>query len=197
MSPDDKVKLLHGPYQAPSLRVGDRATCLYRDCDVVVTSWTDAPISWPRCRPVGVRGSFPTLFVDDELARAIRTESALAIKHHWRVGMSLVAKWRRSFGIGRTGTEGSARLHRAAAPTRALALQNKEWSEEERQLKRRIAVEGDFGARLEPGYHGPLWSDEELALLGTDTDKVIALRLGKNRSAVRSQRVRRKIPPKK
>ena len=38
---------------------------------------------------------------------------------------------------------------------------------------------------------------QELALLGTDTDKVIALRLGKTNSAVRSQRVRRKIPAKK
>jgi hypothetical protein len=70
MSPDDKVKLLHGPYRAPALRVGDRATCLSRDCAVVVTSWTDAPISWPRCRPVGVRGSYPTLL----LASSTRAE---------------------------------------------------------------------------------------------------------------------------
>jgi hypothetical protein len=44
---DDRLKLLHGPYRAPRLRVGDRATCLFRDCLVVVTGWTDAPISWP------------------------------------------------------------------------------------------------------------------------------------------------------
>jgi hypothetical protein len=55
------------------------------------------------------------LFVDEELARAIRSESAEALKHHWRVGEQLVAKWRKVFGIGRPGTEGSARLHRAAA----------------------------------------------------------------------------------
>ena len=47
---DDRVRLLHGPYQAPRLHVGDRATCLFRDRDVVGTGWTDAPISWPRCR---------------------------------------------------------------------------------------------------------------------------------------------------
>jgi hypothetical protein len=34
---DDRVKLLHGPYRAPRLRVRDRATCLFRDCLVVVT----------------------------------------------------------------------------------------------------------------------------------------------------------------
>ena len=163
MTNREKVKLLHGPYQVPALRVGDRATCLYRECAVVVTSWTDAPISWPRCRRTEGKGH-PSLLVDDELARAIRTESAEAIKHHWRVGEQLVWKWRKAFGIGRTGTEGSARLHRAVAGTRVEALQSKEWAEEERQLKRRIAV---------------------------------GRRLGKTPSAVRSQRVRRKIPAKK
>ena len=48
---DDRVKLLHGPYRAPRLRVGDRATCWMRDCDVVVTSGTDAGSSRPKgCR---------------------------------------------------------------------------------------------------------------------------------------------------
>jgi hypothetical protein len=74
---DDRLRLLHGPYQAPSLRVGDRATCLYRDGDVVITSCTDARISWPRCLPVGRKGH-PSLLVDDELARAVRMESAAA-----------------------------------------------------------------------------------------------------------------------
>jgi hypothetical protein len=34
--------LPHGPYRAPSLRVGERVTCLFKDGDVVVTGWTDA-----------------------------------------------------------------------------------------------------------------------------------------------------------
>jgi hypothetical protein len=50
---DDRVKLLHGPYQAPRLHVGERAACLFKDCDVVVTGWTDARITWPLCLPVG------------------------------------------------------------------------------------------------------------------------------------------------
>jgi hypothetical protein len=41
---DDRVKLLFGPYRPPRLRPGDRATCLLRDCAVVITSITDAPI---------------------------------------------------------------------------------------------------------------------------------------------------------
>ncbi len=43
----DRNKLLGAPYRPPALRVGDQATCLYRDCDVIVTGWTDALISWP------------------------------------------------------------------------------------------------------------------------------------------------------
>lgn len=38
--------LLAGPYSPPPVRRGDRVTCLYRDGDAVVTSWTDAPIPW-------------------------------------------------------------------------------------------------------------------------------------------------------
>ena len=43
----DNVRLLRGPYRQPGLRVGDRAICNFRDASVVVTSWTDALISWP------------------------------------------------------------------------------------------------------------------------------------------------------
>ena len=74
----DRVLLLHGPYEAPPLRVGDRASCLFRDCDVVVTGWTDARISWPRCRPLDVRRSHPSLLVNEDLARAVCQESAAA-----------------------------------------------------------------------------------------------------------------------
>jgi hypothetical protein len=44
------ARLLHGPYKTPKLRIGDRATCLFRDCDVIITGWHDARISWPRNR---------------------------------------------------------------------------------------------------------------------------------------------------
>jgi hypothetical protein len=37
--------LLAGPYHPPALRKGDRAFCLYRDTDVVITELTGARIS--------------------------------------------------------------------------------------------------------------------------------------------------------
>jgi hypothetical protein len=79
MKAGDRTKLLFGPYKVPALKRGDRATCLFKDCDVVVTGWTDARISWPRCRPLDVPRSHPSLLVDEELARAIRHESAGAM----------------------------------------------------------------------------------------------------------------------
>jgi hypothetical protein len=44
-----KAVLLDAPYHAPSLRVGDKATCHFREGDVIVTGWTAASIWWPRC----------------------------------------------------------------------------------------------------------------------------------------------------
>jgi hypothetical protein len=91
---DDRVKLLHGPYRAPRLRVGDWAICLFRDCLVVVTGWTDGRISWPRALPVGERGH-PSILVNEELARAVRLESAAAVRFWWGVSGLVIWKWRR------------------------------------------------------------------------------------------------------
>jgi hypothetical protein len=75
----DRVKLLFGPYKAPPLRRGDRSFCLLRDCDVVITSWTDARIPWPRCRGLDGTAGGSGLLLNEELARAARHESADAL----------------------------------------------------------------------------------------------------------------------
>ena len=93
---------------------GDRAVCLVRDCDVVITSWTDARISWPRCLPVGRKGH-PSLLVDDELARAIRTESGAAIHFWWGVSVGVVWRWRKALGVGLMDSDGTRRLIRLNA----------------------------------------------------------------------------------
>src|SRR5580692_10451933 len=103
--------LIAGPYLPPQLKKGDRAFCHYRDCDVIITGWSNARIPWPRCRAIGA-GSGPGLLIDEELERAIRTESAIALKHWFGVSTKAVWNWRRSFGIGQWGTQGSRRLHK-------------------------------------------------------------------------------------
>jgi len=139
--------MLHGPHRAPSLRVGD----------VVVTSWTDARIPWPRCKRLQGKGR-PALLVDEELARAIRSESAAALRHWWGVGERAVWKWRRALGVGRTDNPGSARLIRAASQKGADEMKRKEWPAQAREQRRERAVAGNYAARLQPGYHGPRWT---------------------------------------
>jgi hypothetical protein len=48
---------------------------------VVVTGRTDALIPWPRCRPLDVPRSHPSLLVNEELARAVRCEAAAALTY--------------------------------------------------------------------------------------------------------------------
>jgi len=112
---DDRVKLLHGPYRAPRLRVGDRATCLLRDCDVVVTSWSDAPIPWPRCRALDSGGGGSGLLLAGDLGEAVRRESAAAVRHWWAVSALQVWKWRKVLGVRRMENDGSRRLTLAAS----------------------------------------------------------------------------------
>jgi transcriptional regulator with XRE-family HTH domain len=84
MTDCERFKLLFRLYKAPPLKRGDRAACLFRDTLVVVTSWTDARIPWPRCRALDSTGGGSGLLVDEELARAVRHESAAALMWWWR-----------------------------------------------------------------------------------------------------------------
>jgi hypothetical protein len=94
---------------------GDRTTCLHRDLDVVITTWTDARIAWPRCRVMGPSSAGSGLLVCSELARAIKTESAAAIMHWWVVGLNAVWRWRKGFGVARVNIHSSNRLVRVNA----------------------------------------------------------------------------------
>jgi hypothetical protein len=73
------------PAAAAPLKRGDRASCLLRDCDVLVTSWTAARISWPRCRSLDNPRGGSGILLDEELARAVRQESAAAVCYWWAV----------------------------------------------------------------------------------------------------------------
>jgi hypothetical protein len=75
-------------------------------------------------------------------------------------------------------------------------MKRKGWPAQARAERRERAVAGDYAARLQPGYHGPRWTQGQLALLGTAPDAEVAARIGKSRNAVRAQRVRRKIRPR-
>lgn len=112
MNDTDRLRLL-GTYHSPKVHVGQTAFCLYRDCNVVITSIIDAPIPWPRCRAKGPSGGGSSLVVNEDLARAVRTESAIAIRHSFGVSKTAVNNWRRALGVKQFETPGSRKLLKA------------------------------------------------------------------------------------
>jgi hypothetical protein len=192
MKDREHVKLLFGPYRAPRLKRGDRATCLFKD--VVVTGWTDARIPWPRCRPLDVPRTHPSLLVDEELARAIRHESAAALRHWWGVSVGVVGRWRKALGADRKNCEGTRRM-RAASEQGAAKTRGKPLPSEQVERRRRTAVELDLGRFLRPGCnYGPWWTGREVALLGKLPDEEVAARVGCTPNAVRIKREKLGIP---
>ena len=190
----DRVRLLCGPYKAPPLRRGDRATCLYRDTLVIITSWSSGPIPWPRCRALDSPGGGSGLLVDEELARAVRNESAAAVMHWWAASMTAVCHWRKALGTTRTDNQWTARLMLAAAEKGAEAAKERLWTEEERERCRQVNAEKGLATNLVLGYHGPLWAPEDIALLGTLPDEKVARRTGRTTEAVRQKREELGIP---
>ena len=74
MDGPERVQLLFGPYQPPNLQIWDRTHCLLCGSNGRITSWSDAPFSWPRCQPIGQRGGCGIL-LDNELAHTARRQS--------------------------------------------------------------------------------------------------------------------------
>jgi hypothetical protein len=193
----DMVKLLHSPYTRPAFRRGDLTECLARGCVVIITGRSYGRIPWVRCRTPGHRGG-SGLLVDAELARAIRCESSAALCFWWGITQGVVTRWRKVLGVkGPAGTEGSRRLIRASARKATAALKEREWTAKERQDYRRRALDLDLGRHLKTGFHGPCWTPEQLALLGTLPDAQVAKRIGRTVTAVRVMRTRRGIPSAK
>jgi hypothetical protein len=179
-----RTRLLHGPYRSPPQRQGDRATCLYRDSEAVVTGWSSAPNPWPRCRALHQRGG-SGLLVNDELKRAILAESAEALKHHFGVSTKAVWAWRRAFGVSQFATDGSQRLHRTASERGAAATRGRPLPPG--RVERRQPCPRPGGSRP--------WAPGELARIGTVPDAELAARVGQTAMAVRVKRIRLGIRP--
>jgi hypothetical protein len=103
----DRFKLL-GTYRTPRVRVGRVLTCEFRDCDVVVTGYSDARIPWPVGRPRGQRGRAGHV-VFGALAAAVRRESNQAVAYWFGAAPGRVSLWRRALDVRPTNT-GTHRL---------------------------------------------------------------------------------------
>jgi hypothetical protein len=176
------------------LRRGDNAYCLYRKREVIITGWSDGRIRWPRCRAIDSPGSGSGILVDEVLARAVRHEAAAAIRYWWGASATAVRNWRQALGVTRTGNEGSRRLTHTAAEAGAKAMKAREWTDEERERRRQVNAERGLAANLITGYHGPLWTAEDIALLGRVADDEVARRTDRTPGAVRQKREELGIP---
>jgi hypothetical protein len=145
--------------------------------------------SWPRCKVPGQRGG-SGLLVDEELARAVRSESAQAIRFWWGVSKTAVQNWRRALGVERFN-EGSKRLHDAAAVETGPKTRGRKLPAEEVERGRRTAGDLDLGQYLGNGFDPKKrWTAAELARLGTLPDHQLAEQLGRTATAVRVKRTR-------
>jgi hypothetical protein len=103
--------LIGGPYHPPHVSEGEVVTCLIRG-EMEVCGWSDAPLKWPIGRRQGTQ--YPgRQIVTEELARAIRTESNLAVCHWWGLSHTTVSLWRRKLNAEKI-TDGTFELIKAA-----------------------------------------------------------------------------------
>src|SRR5262249_4078865 len=105
-----------------------------------------------------------------------------------------VNSWRRALGVSRTNNEGTHRLLLAASAAGVAVLQYHGLTDAQCDAQSRRSRELNLARFLKKGYHGPWWTDEQLALLGKEPDDVVAARIGRTENAVRLRRQLLAIP---
>src|SRR5262249_20870026 len=129
------------------------------------------------------------LLVDEELARAVRCESVLAIRYWWGASANAVWNWRQALGVGKFN-EGSTRLRELLNRKLSDKKRGKKLPPEKVERRRRTSLE--VGLRPVSLRHGGSWpwTKDELALLGTAPDAEVATRIGRTETAVCVKRLR-------
>jgi len=110
LSDKNRYKLLH-KYRAPNYQWGQRVYCYSRKRVVEVGRYSDGPIYWPCVKKTGRK----SLILCDDLVKAVKVESEIAVAHWWGVSVNTVWKWRKALGVGQI-TTGTNRLYKEYKP---------------------------------------------------------------------------------
>src|SRR5437867_4174508 len=87
---EERHKLLYGPYEPPLVKRGFLVDAVRGK--VRFDTFTNALIPWPKAKRIGRGGSGGFVLCGD-LLRALETEAASAVSHHWGVSRSSIANW--------------------------------------------------------------------------------------------------------
>lgn len=192
MQNEERFKLLHGPYKPPPVGIGDWLECEAHG-QLRVRKWSKGIIPWPMgCRGKGRAGSRPTYILCGDLVRAVRRESAEAIKHWWGVSNPTVTKWRKCLETPKYN-EGTRRLcgdwmrEKITPEIKASAIKIAHLPENAAKA---------VGTRRENGrlINQKWWTNENRSLLGTVPDPALARQLGCSVEVIVGERRRLQIP---
>jgi hypothetical protein len=217
----DHFKLLYGPYLPPKTRRGRRLFCEIRGT-VVVGGYRDSPIPWPYVKQRGCPLIFCgdlSKAIKRESRAAIMHHFGVGreMVRRWRrmLGVPWWPEGSRRLGGRIADTRTDDRFERARINSRtpeALAKTSAKLKgriipphvvEAVREAARRPRSEvwkkkmaAYWRRRGHPPGHPErrFWTAHEIALLGTETDEVIARRIGRSASAVSNKRLLDRIP---
>lgn len=155
----------------------------------------DGRIVWPKCQPLGQRGG-SGLWVNEELERAIRTESSVALQFWFGVSVGCVNDWRRWAAVaGHSATQGSKLAQLAVSEAGAAITRGSCLTEAERdnlaECSKRLGLAKYMQGKR---WASTGWTLEQEALLGTMSDEMLAELIGRSVNAVRQRRELRRIP---
>ena len=173
-----------GPYYPPAVQIGDMVECA-RFGVVRVIAWSEGPLPWPLCSTGGTR----SLILFEDLERAVRAESRLAVALAWGVSKPTITEWRRHLEVGHNNA-GSRARHRAIVSRVITPTQNAEGLERAHSLDVRLQIEERRRAGAPPSSR---WTPDVVDLMGVETDVEIASRVGCHAVIVGIERRRRGI----
>lgn len=144
----ERFKLRFGKYRTPRFSYGAIVECEVRG-PMRIVGISTGRIPWPRGIPVDKPFGGASLAVYKGLARAVRLEANIVVRHWWGVSPASVWKWRRALDVP-SNTKGTTKLRRLYGQEEWFQkAQRKAWSKA-RNPERRAKIAAALRGRKRP-----------------------------------------------